>query len=118
MYEEYIKNKKVVLRFLKELGLLNVWKKYVKKHRNTNEWYKKEYTDSIIGDTSFTSFLKKEYGVTINTTASELFRYWAIYNDVPHKFKYKMLTLEKEFKEDVFIDKTTKMMSLKNVPYD
>ena len=117
--DKHLYHKKIAIRFLKELGLLNTWKQYISKnsHKYTeHKWYEKDYLDSVFGDTCFTSFLSKNYGVKIYSTISELFRYWVIYNEIPHKFKFKMLTLEKEFKEDVFIDKTTKMMSLKNIP--
>ena len=118
--EIYKRNKRIAIRFLKELGLLNAWKQYVSKYSHnytTYKWYEKDYLDSVFGDTCFTSFLKK-YGVEIYTTISELFRYWVIYNEIPHTFKFKMLTLEKEFKQDVDIDKTTGRMSLKNVQHD
>ena len=118
MIGDYLEHKKIAIRFLKELGLLNAWKQYVSKYNHNYtiyKWYEKEYLDSVFGDTCFTSFLKK-YGVEIYTTISELFRYWVIYNKIPHTFKFKMLTLEKEFKRDVDIDKATKMMSLKNIP--
>ena len=116
--DEYLCHKKISLRFLKELGLLNAWKKYIKNHKNSKEWYKKAHIDSIFGDTCFTSFLMKKYGVKIRTTVSELFRYWIVYNDVPHKFKFDLITPEVEFRMDVSIDKTTKMMSLKHVSDD
>lgn len=117
--QAHYNNKKIAMRFLKELGLLNAWKQYVSKHSHNyreRKWYEKDYLDSVFGDTCFTSFLSHNYGVKIYTTVSELFRYWLIYNKMQHEFKFEMVTLEKEFKEDVFIDKTTKMMSLKNIP--
>lgn len=123
MTVNYLEHKKIAIRFLKELGLLNAWKQYISKHRNQYvlkgyDWYEKEYLDSVFGDSCFTSFLSLNYGVKIYTTVSELFRYWVIYNKIPHTFKFEVVTIEKEFKRDVDIDKTTKKMSLKNIPDD
>ena len=121
MTEDYLEHKKITLRFLKELGLLSVWKQYIYKNiykikEYKHKWYEHECIDCIFGDSCFTSFLSKNYGIKVQATVSELFRYWIIYNDIPHTFKYDLQTSSEEFKEDVLIDKTTKMMSLKNIP--
>lgn len=91
--------KKVALRFLKETGLLLMWKRYIQycpenKHgaycnwKITKEnWYKKEYISSgsnlnksfeeynVFGNTCFTDYLQYN-GIILN---SPCFRYYATY---------------------------------------
>ena len=121
MTVDYLEHKKIALRFLKELGLLSVWKRYIygniyRIKEYSHKWYKHECIDSIFGDSCFTSFLSQNYGIRVHTTVSELFRYWIIYNDIPHTFKYELQTPSEDFKQDVSINIKTKKMSLKNVP--
>jgi hypothetical protein len=91
--------KKVALRFLKETGLLLMWKRYIQycpenKHGAScnweitkENWYKKEYISSggnfnqyfeeysVFGNTCFTDYLQYN-GIVLN---SPCFRYYATY---------------------------------------
>lgn len=62
------KNRKLVLRFLKETGMLKCWEDYLKSDERYKSkiWY--EYIDpiDIIGSTYFTSFLKHHKGIKIS----------------------------------------------------
>ena len=51
--------KKVTFRFLKDAGLFPSFIKYLKTKKKDirEEWFKKDHIDSIIGQTTFTSFL-------------------------------------------------------------
>ena len=88
--------KKVALRFLKETGLLLMWKKYIndcpeRKHGafcnwniRSNNWYKKEFISHnsnafeeycVFGNTCFTDYLL-ENGIELHDAC---FRYYAAY---------------------------------------
>lgn len=85
--EIYKKNKKIVLRFLKDVGLYKAWKDYLYTHRDRPEymsenWYKKIFTDSILGRTSFSSFLRSRYGIILCSSSSEMLRYYIKANNI------------------------------------
>jgi hypothetical protein len=74
-------NRKIALRFLKEMGLFSAWKKYVrnKDSIDATSWFKTKNASisSIFGRTTFTLFLRKKYGVTIPSRIiciSDMFR--------------------------------------------
>ena len=84
MYAE--RNKKIVLRFLKELGLLHAWKSYVKtKHyskvflkTDIKGLYEEKYIDRIFSRSDFTYFLRRKYGFRIHTSISNIFRFYVL----------------------------------------
>jgi len=82
--EEY---RKIALRFLKETGLINYWRKYISENGyvskcdgcverlTASNWYEVEYIDRVFGRTSITKFLKKDCGFEIKYySISDLFR--------------------------------------------
>ena len=80
------RNKKIILRFLKELGLLHAWQSYVKtRHFNQiflktgkKGLYDERYIDRIFGNSDFTYFLRKKYGFKIHSSISNIFRFYVI----------------------------------------
>ena len=79
------RNKKIILRFLKELGLLHAWQSYVKTRRytqilkiNKKSLYEEKYIDRIFGNSDFTYFLRKKYGFKIHSSISNIFRFYVI----------------------------------------
>ena len=72
MTEKEKKNKKIIFRFLKEIGLLKAWKEYTK-GRNV---YNREYVDSVFNWLNFTDFLKKKKGFKILSPITCIFRHW------------------------------------------
>lgn len=85
--EIYKKNKKIVIRFLKDIGLYKAWKDYLYTHRGRQEcigenWYKMVFTDSILGRTSFSSFLRSRYGIRLYSSSSEMLRYYIKANNI------------------------------------
>lgn len=82
--EEY---RKIALRFLKETGLINYWRKYISENGyfskseggverlTASNWYEVTYIDRIFGRTFITKFLEKSCGFEIKGyTISDLFR--------------------------------------------
>lgn len=70
--------KRLALRFLKETGLFEAWKFYIKKEKINKNWYNKVFVDKIFGDSNFTYFLKIKYSIFLNTTITGMFRYYLI----------------------------------------
>lgn len=82
--EEY---RKIALRFLKETGLINYWRKYILENGyaskseggverlTTSNWYEVIYIDRVFGRTVITDFLKENCGFEIKGySISDLFR--------------------------------------------
>lgn len=82
--EEY---KKIALRFLKETGLINYWRKYISEDGyvskcdggveriTASNWYEVKHIDRVFGRTLITNFLKKNCGFEIKGySISDLFR--------------------------------------------
>lgn len=79
------RNKKIILRFLKELGLLHAWQSYVKTRRynqilkiNKKNLYEEKYIDIVFGRSDFTYFLNKKYGFKIHSSISNIFRFYVL----------------------------------------
>jgi len=79
----YNHNKKIVLRFLKDLGLLQAWRIYISNSRYYKEtvltqrkWYEEKYIDRIFGLSDFTRFLRTEYKIDLNSTIADIFRFY------------------------------------------
>lgn len=82
------KHMRIVLRFLKETGLLPLWQEYFYLQVKTGQrftakhWSDTEYVDHVLGNTSFTQFiverLSKRDGVTydMGTPIYIRFAYW------------------------------------------
>ena len=75
MNKKHNEFKKVTLRFLKDAGLFPSFIKYLKTKKKDirEEWFKKDHIDSIIGQTTFTSFLI-EKGVCPDYKITKYFR--------------------------------------------
>jgi hypothetical protein len=77
MTEREKKNKKIIFRFLKEVGLLKAWKEYtgpmISKGINV---YNMEYVDEVFNMLSFTSFLRKSKGINLLSPITCIFRHW------------------------------------------
>ena len=60
--KKYIIFKKIATRFLKEAGLLNIWKEYIKHNERLQKkcWYEERYIEDIFGRTTFTSFIEQK----------------------------------------------------------
>ena len=96
--EEY---KKIALRFLKETGLLNHWRKYVSRGEhcseydgedtqlNASNWYRVAYIDRVFGRTNFTCYLKDKCDCNISGySISDLFRAY-LRKYYPEQYEYK-----------------------------
>jgi len=116
---KFLEYKKIAKRFLKELGLYNAWLIYLgaeKAIAYKKSWYKKYYIDSIFGETLFTSFLHKAYGVRLEATISDIFRYYLIKNSINYVLNYPLRDCYiKEIEKVVDIDKCTGKISFKKV---
>ena len=60
--EKHIIFKKIATRFLKEAGLLNIWKEYLKHNERFQKkcWYEGCYIEDIFGSVAFTSFIEQK----------------------------------------------------------
>lgn len=69
IHESYEKNRKLALRFLKETGLLNKWKEYLKSVYPTKcHWYNYIMPYNIFGTTTFTQFLAEHKKMIFRTS--------------------------------------------------
>ena len=115
---EQLKYKKIAKRFLKELGLYNAWVIYVETEKalTNKSWYKKDYIDNIFGETKFTSFLGRTYGIRFEATISDMFRYYIIKNNMNYVLKFPLRACDLEGAEKtVNIDKCSGKISFKKV---
>jgi hypothetical protein len=115
---EQLKYKKIAKRFLKELGLYSAWVIYVETEKalTNKSWYKKDYIDNIFGETTFTSFLGRTYGIRFEATISDMFRYYIIKNNMNYVLKFPLRVCDLEGAEKtVNIDKCTGKISFKKV---
>lgn len=81
--------RKIAIRFLKESGLYNAFKDYLKS-RSKNEkenWYKKEHIDEIFSETSFTVFIEKTRGLYPDHRITPIFRTY-VKKKYGDKFKF------------------------------
>ena len=118
--EQYEISKKIVIRFLKEMGLLNAWKQYLRSNLvddyKRRTIYDNEYPDKILGNSRITYFLKKNYNFKIESSITQIFRLYASYNKIItlHKLSsdvYKLVM------NDVDADEKTKMIKFKDKVY-
>ena len=115
---EQLKYKKIAKRFLKELGLYSAWVIYVETEKalTNKNWYKKDYIDNIFGETTFTSFLGRTYGIRFEATISDMFRYYIIKNNMDYALKFPLRVCNLEgVEKTVNIDKCTGKISFKKV---
>ena len=114
---EHLEYKKIAKRFLKELGLYNAWVMYIKteyKLASKKIWYERHHIDRIFGDTLFTSFLYRKYGVILEATISDIFRYYVIKNNIKCVLKFPLRTYDlKNVEKIVDINKCTGKISFK-----
>lgn len=96
--EEY---KKIALRFLKEAGLLNYWRKYISsdgycskvedniERLTSSNWYKVKYIDRVFGRTLISEFLEKNCNLDLKGySVSDLFRTYLRKNHT-NEYTYK-----------------------------
>lgn len=114
------RNKKIILRFLKELGLLHAWQSYVKTRRynqilkiNKKSLYEEKYIDRVFGNSDFTYFLRKKYGFKIHSSISNIFRFYVLETSI---ISGKELFQCKPYNADldVIIDKKTNTIKFIN----
>jgi len=121
---------RIVLRFLKETGLLPLWQEYfylqVKTSQRFTEkhWSDVRYVDQVLGNTTFTLFvansLSKRDGVTydLGVPIFHRFAYWLQkmgfegYNIHPNTRRYLYYRTDKEMSRHIIIDPITKKTQL------
>ena len=124
------KHMRIVLRFLKETGLLPLWQEYfyqqVKMGQRFTEkhWSDVRYVDHVLGNTTFTQFvaerLSKRDGVTYDMGAPIYYRfaYWLKkmgfeeYNIHPDTRLYLRKRTDEEMSRYIIIDPITKKTQL------
>ena len=121
---------RIVLRFLKEIGLLPLWQEYfylqVKMGQRFTEkhWSNVTYVDHVLGNTTFTQFvaekLSERDGVTYDMGAPIYYRfaYWLKkmgfegYNIHPDTRMYLHKRTDEEMSRYIIIDPITKKTQL------
>ena len=121
---------RIVLRFLKETGLLPLWQEYVYQEIKSGQrftvkhWSDVRYVDHVLGNTTFTSFvadrLSKRDGVTydMGTPIYYRFAYWLKkmefegYNIHPDTRIYLRKRTDEEMSRYIIIDPITKKTQL------
>jgi len=68
------KDKKIALRFFKETGFFNAWKLYTKTNNKAKTWSKVENITDMFIDTYFGYFLKKQYGIKLESQFGPMFK--------------------------------------------
>lgn len=124
------KHMRIVLRFLKETGLLPLWKEYfylqvkIGKRFTKKHWSDVTYVDYVLGNTTFTQFvadrLSKRDGVTYDMGTPIYFRfaYWLQkmgfegYNIHLDTRKYLNNITDEEMSRYIIIDPITKKTQL------
>ena len=78
MSEAEITNKKIIVRFLKETGMLIAWKEYttLRFPKRRKKIYDKLYIDDVFNCTAFTRFLRESKGLIQKTSITSIFRAW------------------------------------------
>jgi len=74
--EEIKRNKKILFRFLKEIGLYAEFKKYVK--TKSEGWAEIKFIDRILGRLDFTNYLIRKRGLKLPTNITTIFRSYLI----------------------------------------
>lgn len=71
-------NKKIIVRFLKETGILMAWKEYtgLRSPKMRQKIYHKSYVDDVFNCTTFTRFLRENKGLIQGTSITSIFRAW------------------------------------------
>ena len=101
--------RKIAIRFLKEIGLFQEFKKYIKKtHTDKEQWYHKPFIDVLFGDTCFTYFLSKR-GIYFKYKIVKIFRTYIVkkYGD---KFKFSVNTIVPENDETIYNAETDRII--------
>jgi len=124
------KHMRIVLRFLKETGLLPLWQEYfylqVKKGKRFTEkhWSDVRYVEHVLGYTTFTQFvaerLSKRDGVTYDMGIAiyHRFAYWLQkmgfewYNIHPDTRQYLYNITDEKMSKHIIIDPITKKTQL------
>ena len=124
------KHMRIVLRFLKETGLLPLWQEYFYLQVKTcqrfieRHWSNVEYVDHVLGNTTFTQFvadkLSERDGVTYDMGIPIYFRfaYWLqkmgfeLYDIHPDTRKYLYSKTDVEMSRYIIIDPITKKTQL------
>ena len=81
--------RKIAIRFLKESGLYNAFKDYLKS-RSKNEkenWYRKELIDQIFSESYFTAFIERTRGFHPDYKITPIFRTY-VKKKYGHKFEF------------------------------
>ena len=111
--ETFDRNRKMALRFLKEIGLLNAWKEYTNgSEYRKNTWHKKVHIDSIFGDANFTGFLSNRYGIRLKAPISNMFRYYLVSLNLIGINELEYPEYIEHAKKGIFINKKTREVNL------
>lgn len=104
-----ISEKKIAIRFIKEMGLFKAWKEYVKSDKYyLSLWNDCEFNkiDEIFGNSTFTMYLHYKYNVKFSSTITHIFRcYLSVLKFPTARFSADI----DNAKEDVFIDENGKI---------
>lgn len=124
------KHMRIVLRFLKETGLLPLWQEYfylqvkIGQRFTAKHWSNVRYVDHVLGNTTFTQFvadkLSKRDGVTydMGTPIYHRFAYWLQkmgfegYSIHPDTRQYLSKRTDEEMSRHIIIDPITKKTQL------
>lgn len=124
------KHMRIVLRFLKETGLLPLWKEYfylevkIGKRFTKEHWSNVRHVDDVLGNTNFTKFvayrLSKRDGVTYDSGIPiyQRFAYWLQkmgfdgYSIHPNTRQYLSDRTDEEMSRHIIIDPITKKTQL------
>ena len=109
-------NKKIIFRFLKEMGILTAWECFVHSNKLNDNIYCKKYPDNIFSSLRFTYFLRTKYKLHLNCSITNLFRLYASY----HKIKVANKIMPEHYVKalmDVDIDKKTNIFKFKETIY-
>lgn len=83
--EKQMLYKKIALRFFKETGFYNAWKRYIKIDNKKLTWYRVHNIDEIFQKTYFGRFLREQYGIDVESKFGPMFKK---YLSIAHKELY------------------------------
>lgn len=128
IFKENRKHMKIALRFLKETGLLPLWKEYfyleIKLRFTEKHWSDVKYVDYVFGNTTFTQFvverLNKRDGIRydIGFPLYIRFAYWLQkmgfegYSIHPYTRECLSKSTDEEMSRHIIIDPITKKVQL------
>lgn len=115
--KRYILFKKIATRFLKETGLLEIWKEYLKHDEffRKNCWYEKYYIEEIFGKTIFTGFIEKKINKRLPFSVYSIFITYCKLNGFDKYIKPNSLKIHKILHEEAILNTCFKIYG--NIKY-